>query len=163
MVSGVPRFDHSIARITHMSKIFDALRKAESSRPTKEKMSGLGEIPIRKKDRRRSPRRECSEAIQVYGHAHGEKPFYEEARSINASDHGALLKLDVPVIEGQKLLLFNEATQETRVCEIVNTRSKDAQFLEVAVTFPTPDAESQRDAGDIRELEQPAPTASCPT
>jgi hypothetical protein len=118
-----------------MSKIFDALRKAESSRPSNATMSGLDEISTLKKDRRRSRRLEFSAAIQVYGHAHGEEPFYHEARSINVSKHGALLKLAVPVSEGQKLLLFNEATQEPQVYEIVNTRSsKDAQSLEVAVT-----------------------------
>jgi hypothetical protein len=145
MVSRVLRFDHGVEQTTTMSKIFDALRKAESSRASNTKMSGLYEISTAKKDRRRSRRREVRAAIQVYGHLDSEKPFYEEARSINVSKHGALLNLDVPVREGQKLLLFDEAAKKTRVCEIVATRSKDGQSLEVAVTFLRRYPKSQRD------------------
>lgn len=139
-----------------MSKIFDALRKAESSRPTKGKMPGLYEISTAKKDRRRSRRRAVRAAIQVYGHLDGETPFYEEARSINVSKHGALLKLHVPVCEGQKLLLFAGATEKTQVCEIVATRSKDGRSLQVAVTFPGVYSESQQDAADSPKLERNA-------
>jgi hypothetical protein len=79
--------------------------------------------------------------IRVYGSSLSGNPFYEDARTINVSVHGALLVLNVPVSKGQKLLLFNEVAQRQQVCQIVDIRVRDSESLEVAVAFPTPHAE----------------------
>jgi len=98
-------------------------------------------VAARERNRRRSSRREFKAVVRVYGHTLEGAAFYENARTINVSVHGALLQLSVPVSKGQKLLLFNEATERQQVCEIVSIRGRDAESHEVAVAFPTPHAE----------------------
>jgi len=93
------------------------------------------------RDMRRSTRRRFETTIRVYGNNLKGTPFYEVARTINVSVHGALLVLNVPVAIGQKLLLFNEAIQRQQVCEVVDVRVRDTESLVVAVAFPTPHAE----------------------
>jgi hypothetical protein len=90
---------------------------------------------------RRSTRRRLETIIRVYGNNLKGNAFYEDARTINVSVHGALLLLNVPVAIGQMLLLFNEAIQRQQVCKVVDVRVRDTESLEVAVAFPTPHAE----------------------
>ena len=104
-------------------------------------ISELNGIAARQRNRRRSTRRDFEAVVRVYGRALNGNEFYEDARTINVSVHGALLQLSVPVSKGQKLLLFNEATERQQVCEIVAIRGRDAESHEVAVAFPTPHAE----------------------
>lgn len=93
------------------------------------------------RNRRRSTRRAFEALIRVYGKKLDGSPFYENAKTINVSVHGALMILNVPVSKGQKLLLFNEATERQQVCQITDVRIRDAESIEVAVAFPTPHAE----------------------
>jgi hypothetical protein len=93
------------------------------------------------RDMRRSTRRMFETTIRVYGNSLKGNPFYEVARTINVSVHGALLVLNVPVAIGQMLLLFNEAIQRQQVCKVVDIRVRESESLEVAVAFPTPHAE----------------------
>ncbi len=103
--------------------------------------SGAGGGTARTRNRRRSTRRAFETLVRVYGKNLNEKPFYEDARTIDVSVHGALMLLKVPVSKGQKLLLFNDATQRQQVCQIMDIRTHDTESLEVAVAFPTPHAE----------------------
>ena len=92
-------------------------------------------------NRRRSNRRPFNALIRVYGSTEGGKSFYEEARTINVSTHGALLEMNIVAHVGQKLMLINEATQRQQICKIVNIRSLDTEALVIAVEFPVPHAE----------------------
>ena len=93
------------------------------------------------RNRRRSSRREFRIFVRVYGRTLNGTAFYENARTINVSVHGALLLLTAAVSKGQKLLLFNEVTQRQQVCQIVDVRRGEMELHEVAVAFPTPHAE----------------------
>jgi hypothetical protein len=95
----------------------------------------------RERNRRRSSRRDIKMFVRVYGHSTNGAAFYENARTINVSVHGALLQLSAPVTKGQKLLLFNEVTQRQQVCQIVDVCDGDTESHVVAVAFPVPHAE----------------------
>ncbi len=102
--------------------------------------SGLNGVAA-KRNRRRSSRREFKTFVRVYGRTLNGTAFYENARTLNVSVHGALLLLTAAVSKGQKLLLFNEVTQRQQVCQIVDVRRGEMELHEVAVAFPTPHAE----------------------
>jgi hypothetical protein len=76
--------------------------------------------------------------LYVYGHGPTRNPFYEEARTVNATAQGALLILSSPVSRGQKLLLMNGTGQDPIEAQVVRTRTLGAQMFEVEVTFPVP-------------------------
>jgi hypothetical protein len=124
-----------------VSEIIGAPRRVESPCKADSHAAVLGEVAANGRNRRRSTRRAFEAVIRVYGSSLNGKPFYEDARTINVSVYGALLVLNVPVSKGQKLLLFNEATQRQQVCQIVDIRVRDTESPEVAVAFPTPHAE----------------------
>ena len=104
-------------------------------------ISELNGVAARQRNRRRSTRREFEAVVRVYGRALNGNAFYEDARTINVSVHGALLILNAPVSKGQNLLLFNEAAQRQQVCQIVDVRVRESESPEVAVAFPSPHAE----------------------
>jgi len=124
-----------------MSKIFEALRSAEAVRKADLRPTRPGENSTKGHDRRRSARRAFDVLIRVYGSTLGGNIFYEEARTINVSIHGALLEMNVPVRVGQKLMLIHEGIQRQQICQIVNTQVLETEALEVAVEFPVPHAE----------------------
>jgi hypothetical protein len=124
-----------------MSKIFEALRSAEAARKTEPSATRPPERSGKKRNRRRSERREFDALIRVYGSTADGDPFYEDARTVNVSTHGALLEMNVTVSVGQKLMLINEGTERQQLCKIVKTRTLDTEAVEVAVEFPVPHAE----------------------
>jgi hypothetical protein len=124
-----------------MSERFDAPLTGECPRKADPHAAEAGGAAANRRNRRRSKRRAFDSVIRVYGNNLNGNAFYEDARTINVSVYGALLKLDVPVSKGQKLLLFNEAMQRQQVCQIVGIRVGDTESPEVAVAFPTPHAE----------------------
>jgi hypothetical protein len=115
--------------------------RQESPRETNPRTSGPSGAAAKERNRRRSSRRDFKIFVRVYGHTLNGSAFYENARTINVSVHGALLLLTATVSKGQKLLLFNEATQRQQVCQIVDVRPGKMELHEVAVAFPTPHAE----------------------
>jgi PilZ domain len=117
------------------------LREVESPREADPRMPELNRVAARQRNRRRSTRREFQAIVRVYGRTLDGNAFYEDARTINVSVHGALLILNAPVSKGQNLLLFNEAAQRQQVCQIVDVRVRDTESAEVAVAFPSPHAE----------------------
>jgi hypothetical protein len=124
-----------------MSKIFEALRSAEAARKADLRTTRPDENLTKRHDRRRSERREFDVVLRVYGSTLSGKSFYVEARTINVSMHGALLKINVPVRVGQNLMLINEGTQRQQICQIVNTKVLETESIEVAVEFPVPHGE----------------------
>jgi len=124
-----------------MSETFNAAVSMERPRAAGAPAAVLGGTTGRERNRRRSLRRAFETLIRVYGQNTNGTPFYEDAKTINVSVHGALLLLNVQVAKGQKLLLFNEATQRQQVCLITDVRVGDTDSFEVAVAFPTPHAE----------------------
>jgi hypothetical protein len=122
-------------------EIIGTSRSVENPCKADAQASGLGGVSASEPNRRRSTRRALDAVIRVYGNNLNGNSFYEDARTINVSVHGALLVLNVPVSKGQKLLLFNEGTQRQQVCQIVDIRIRDSESHDVAVAFPVPHAE----------------------
>jgi hypothetical protein len=120
-----------------MSRIFEALRRAETLESSRISRKDLAEMV----ERRRSGRRCIAAQIRIYGHGQGLTPFFEENSILNASGTGALLLMRTPVVAGQKLLLINEAAERVQECRVVRTSFCDSEELEVAVEFPTPQPE----------------------
>jgi hypothetical protein len=116
-----------------MSRIFEALRKAQSDRPDKPKppASDAVELP----DRRRSRRWALDVSVYVYGHGPGSETFHEEAHTLNVNETGALLLLSVPVYAGQTLLLTNQLTQREQDCRVVFLGTQHSRTVEAGVAF----------------------------
>jgi hypothetical protein len=113
-------------------------------------------------NKRRSERRTLNAVIRVYGHTDAGKSFYEEARTINVSTHGALIELNVAARVGQKLMLINEAAERQQICKIVNVRTLDTQSaVVVAVEFPVPHAEFWDFFSSFRSRANDADSVAC--
>jgi hypothetical protein len=119
----------------------EAPGKLESPREAATHTPGMSGATAKERNRRRSSRRDFKIFVRVYGRTLNGTAFYENARTVNVSVHGALLLLTAAVSKGQKLLLFNEVTQRQQVCQIVDVRPGGMELHEVAVAFPTPHAE----------------------
>ena len=127
--------DSVISKNAGVQRIEECARRAG---PHAEPLAG---VAVNGRDMRRSTRRRLETMIRVYGNNLKGNAFYEVARTIDVSVHGALLVLNVPVAIGQKLLLFNEAIRRQQVCQVVDVRVRNTEALVVAVAFPTPHAE----------------------
>ena len=122
-----------------MSKIFEALRTAANKAKPGAPMGKLDRAKGR--NHRRGGRHDFNTVVLAYGRTTEGEPFYEEARTINVSSHGALLELAVPVSVGQKLMLFNDTSNRHQICQIARTQVTATAVFEVAVDFPVPHAE----------------------
>jgi hypothetical protein len=124
-----------------ISKNAGVQRNEECARRAGPHAEPVAGVAVNGRDMRRSTRRRFETMIRVYGNNLKGNAFYEVARTIDVSVHGALLVLNVPVAIGQKLLLFNEAIRRQQVCQVVDVRVRNTEALVVAVAFPTPHAE----------------------
>lgn len=123
------------------TQVSSDLRRVECPGKADVQEPGVNGRAAKQHNRRRSTRRDFQAVVRVYGRTLNGNPFYEDARTINVSVHGALLILNAPVSKGQKLLLFNEAAQRQQMCQIVDIRVRDTESYGVAVEFPSPHAE----------------------
>jgi len=119
-----------------MSRIFEALKHAQSVRAGKAlaepPVADVVEIP----NRRRSRRKPLDIAVYVYGHEPGTEPFHEEAHTLKVNANGALLLLSVPVEKGQTLLLTNQLTEQEQDCRVVFLGARYSRTVEAGVAFP---------------------------
>lgn len=119
-----------------MSRIFEALRHAQSLRTGKEPAVPSDGDLLEIGDRRRSRRSALDISVYVYGHGPEMDPFHEEAHTLNVNANGALLLLSVPVRKGQILLLTNQLTQREQHCSVVFLGTKHSRTVETGVAFP---------------------------
>jgi hypothetical protein len=136
-----PSGGHCVLDNTTTSTTMDGPGRQESPGKANPRTSELSGVAAKERNRRRSSRREFKIFVRVYGRTLNGTAFYENARTLNVSVHGALLLLTAALSKGQKLLLFNEVTQRQQMCQIVDVRSEEMELHEVAVAFPTPHAE----------------------
>lgn len=113
-----------------MSRIYDALKRAQHERASKRKRE-----PEHTDERRHVRRFEVEVPVFVYGNAEGQEPFHEEAVALVVNANGALLAMASPVIPGQSLLLSNPATHAEQPCRVVHLRASQAKKMEVGVAF----------------------------
>jgi hypothetical protein len=116
-----------------VSRIYDAIKRAQSERDASEKAKENADF-----ERRHGKRVELSVPLYVYGHGYRQEPFHEETTSLVVNSHGALLKLSAKVKAGQELLLTNRATQLEQSCRVVHLLRKQKKYIEVAVAFTEP-------------------------
>jgi hypothetical protein len=113
-----------------VSRIYDALKRAQSERARAKNSKAESEF-----DRRRAQRVALQVPVFVYGHGRGQEPFHEETISLVVNSHGALLPLSNRVRLGQELLLTNPATQSEQACRVVFLTSKRTRRIKVGVAF----------------------------
>jgi hypothetical protein len=113
-----------------VSRIYDALKRAQSERAKAKDSQSDSEF-----DRRRAQRIAVQVPVFVYGHGRGKEPFHEETTSLVVNSHGALLPLSNRVRLGQELLLTNPATQSEQPCRVVFLTSKRSRQIKVGVAF----------------------------
>ncbi len=113
-----------------MSRIYDALKRAQSERAKSKGLQGESEF-----DRRRAQRIALEVRVFVYGHGRHQEPFHEETTSLVVNSHGCLLPLSNRVCIGQELLLTNPATQSEQPCRVVFLASKRSLRNKVGVAF----------------------------
>lgn len=116
-----------------LSRIYDAIKRAQSERDAAEKAKETPEF-----ERRHAKRVAMLVPVYVYGHGTRQEPFHEETTSLVVNSHGALLKLSVNVKSGQQLLITNLATHVEQACRVVHFERKQKKHLEVAVAFTEP-------------------------
>jgi hypothetical protein len=119
-----------------MSRIFEALKRAQGTRPGNLQPISPAADAVEIPDRRRSRRWAMDIPVYVYGHGPGKNTFHEAAHTLNVNDNGALLLLSVPVREGQTLLITNRLTQRELDCRVVRLGGQHSRTVETAVAFP---------------------------
>lgn len=117
-----------------MSRIYDAIKRAQSERSGYKNAEGKSDF-----ERRRAERVAMRVPVFVYGHGLRNQPFHEESSSINVNLHGALLLLSRRVKSGQELLLTNPATHAEQACRVIFFKhKKKKRSVEVGVAFTEP-------------------------
>ncbi len=139
-----------------MSRIFDAIKRAEivcgGKTPPEPSVDGPVEVP----DRRRSRRWMLDTSVFVYGHGPEKEPFHEEARTLNVNANGALLLLSAPVRMGQKLLLTNRLTQKDQNCHVIFVGTKHVETTEAGIAFPEANPDFWQSMSTAEEEPEPA-------
>ncbi len=124
-----------------MSRIFEAIKQAQKTRPDAPALEPLAAEIKPASDRRRSRRWPIDISVYVYGHGPEKEPFHEEAHTLNVNANGALLLLSAPVQKGQTLLLTNRFTEQEQDCKVVYLGAKHSRTIEAGVAFPTSNPE----------------------
>lgn len=107
-----------------MSRIYDALKEAQ--RLHRLRLAG---------ERRRSARLVMELPCVVYGHGPDNKPFHEEARTVQVNTNGGLLMLTANIRVGQELLLMNPRTQKEQRCQVVSIGEPQPHGARISVAF----------------------------
>ena len=123
-----------------MSKIWDALRKAErfrNQRVCKEGLQIWDAIP----ERRSTKRFLANAPVLVYGYGATDDPFHEQTEALSVNAGGGLITLTTPVKPGQTLLLINEVNLKEEKCTVVREVSTHSDRIDIVVKFtqPVPD------------------------
>lgn len=116
-----------------MSRIYDAVKRAQSELAAKKSADNKIEF-----ERRRTERVPLDVPVFVYGRGDRNEPFHEETHSLVVNADGALLILSSKVKFGQELWLTNPATRDERSCRVVRIAKQMWKRAEVAVAFAEP-------------------------
>jgi hypothetical protein len=119
-----------------MSRIFEALKHAQSIHEEKPLTKLANPIAIGSHERRRSRRWSLDIPVYVYGHGPSKEPFHEEAHTLHVNANGALLLLSVPIRKGQTLHLTNTLTQQEQDCSVVFLGKRHSRTVEAGIAFP---------------------------
>jgi hypothetical protein len=118
-----------------MSKIFEALRRAELLRAKHKETKTVWASNVGYTDRRTTSRICVRIPLFIYGYAPDGDPFYEETYSIVVNGAGGLISTTSDVRPGQRLVVTNEGNDQTQECVVVSVEPYDGR---IALRFPTP-------------------------
>jgi hypothetical protein len=125
-----------------MSKIFEALRRAELLRAKRKDIKTVGASDAGYTDRRTTSRIHVRIPLFVYGYTPGGDPFYEETYSIVVNGAGGLISMTSDVRPGQRLVVTNEGNDQSQECVVV---SIEPYRSHIALKFPAPTPQFWRD------------------
>ena len=76
--------------------------------------------------------------VRVYGNSSDNTPFYKEALVLFANTDGGVLLLNMPVCNGQLLLITNMATEKDHTYRVKHSNDRGSGKIEVAFEFSAP-------------------------
>lgn len=76
--------------------------------------------------------------VRVYGSGPDDRPFYKEALVLFANADEGVLLLNVPVSDGQLLLITNMATMKDHTCRVTHACDRGSGKVEVGFEFSSP-------------------------
>jgi hypothetical protein len=120
-----------------MSKIFEALKRAESLRAKRADTATFSASSLGP-ERRRSGRIRVHIPLFIYGYTPAGNPFYEETQTIVISGTGGLISTTSRVYPGQRLVVTNEGNDQTQECVVVSVKPQRARSNHIALKFPAP-------------------------
>lgn len=130
-----------------MSKIFEALKKAEQEK-SKQRDTQPTPTDFRERFERRKTRRvTVSIPLFVYGHTIKDEPFCEDVHTIEINADGALISMQTVVQPGQKLIVTNKTNQKTQMCTVLAVAARLGLPQEVAIEFASPTPQFWREPG----------------
>jgi hypothetical protein len=121
-----------------MSKIFDALKRAELLRAKRKDTITAGASTVGNRDRRMTARIYVHIPLFIYGYTPGGTPFYEETYTISINGAGGLISMTSSVQPGQRLVVTNAGNDRTQECVVVSVQAQLAHASYIALKFPTP-------------------------
>jgi hypothetical protein len=119
-----------------MSKIWDALRKAERIKNQRAHKEALQNHWDAISERRSTKRFLTNTPVLVYGYGATDNPFHERTEALSVNAGGGLITLTTAVNPGQTLLLINEANLKEERCTVVRQVSADLNRNDIVVKFP---------------------------
>jgi len=125
-----------------MSRIFEALRRAGLLRAKRKEPKTADTSDAGYSDRRTTGRIHVRIPLFVYGHTPDGNPFYEETYSIVVNGAGGLISITSDVRPGQRLVVTNEANDQSLECVVV---SVEPHRSHIALKFPAPTPQFWRD------------------
>ncbi len=121
-----------------MSKIWDALRKAQRLRNQRVYKEGLQNYRDAIPERRSSKRFLANTPVLVYGYGATDDPFHERTEALSVNAGGGQITLTTAVNPGQTLLLINEVNLKEEKCTVVREVSTSLDRTDIVVKFPQP-------------------------
>lgn len=116
-----------------MSKIFEALKRAELASAKKSDVDNTRQL-----ERRRTPRVRVHIPLLVYGYK-GKSPFHEDACTVEVNAHGGLISMQTSLLPRQKLLMVNEGNESKQRCTVLSVRVRQECGFDVAFEFIKPE------------------------
>ena len=113
-----------------MSKIFKALKEAESARI---KNSDAALRP----ERRRTPRVRVQIPLLVYGYK-GKNPFHVDACTVEFNTHGGLISMRTSLRPRQKLIVMSKESESKERCIVLAVRARRERDFDVVLEFLDP-------------------------
>ncbi|MGH9741103.1 MAG: hypothetical protein ACRD51_02000 [Candidatus Acidiferrum sp.] len=95
-------------------------------------------MPTSDANRRRSERVMLQIPVRVLAQTTERQPIEEDTHTLVVNAHGGLMKLEMELLQGQPIILFNPQTGAEQACRVVRIDQASAGFFTVAFEFDRP-------------------------